>query len=141
MLWSATGAWTVSGTPTKLTQSSLRLSHSPYAPPHPSGLPRSPFQARPMPSLSAVTGTSSSPGPSGHPGCGTDTGPADSASQAGNAEEGVPIVLSYGSLHASLATVDETCCTSHSLWIVSVLRGADGLLHSTEQSRTSPQVD
>jgi hypothetical protein len=112
----------VSGTPTKLTQSSLRLSHSPYTQPHPSGLPRSPFQARTMPRLSAVPGNPSSPGPSGHPGSGTDTGAAaDSGSQAGNVEEeeGVPIALSYGGLHGSMATVDdEICCTSHSLWLV-----------------------
>lgn len=54
-----------------------------------------------MPSLSAVTGNPSSPGPSAPLGSGTDTGAADSASQAGNAEEGVPTVLFYGSLHAS----------------------------------------
>ncbi len=53
-----------------------------------------------MPSLSAVTGNPGSPGPSGQPGSGIDTGPADSASQAGNVEEGVPIVLVYGGLHA-----------------------------------------
>ncbi len=42
-----------------------------------------------MPSLSAVTGTPSSPGPSAPLGSGIDTGPADIASQTGNAEEGV----------------------------------------------------
>ncbi len=94
-----------------------------------------------MPSLSAVTETPSSPGPLGHPGSGTETRAADSASQAGNVEEGVPIVLFYGGLHACTATDDdEIRCTPHSLWLVIVLRCADGLLHSKEQSRT-PQVN
>ncbi|KAL0032705.1 hypothetical protein WJX79_005111 [Trebouxia sp. C0005] len=99
------GAWTVSGTPTKLPQSSMRLSHSPYAPSHPSGLPRSPFQARPMPSLSAATGNSGSPGPSGQPGSGIDAGTADSASQAGNAEEG----SGFGTI--ALGTIQESSCS------------------------------
>ncbi|DBA98665.1 TPA: hypothetical protein ACH3X1_014446 [Trebouxia sp. C0004] len=99
------GAWTMSGTPTKLTQRSLRLSHSPYAQPHPSGLPRSPFQARPMPSLSAVPGNPGSPGLSGHPGSGTDTGAAASATQAGNAEEG------SGFAATALGTIRESGCS------------------------------
>ncbi|KAL3131609.1 hypothetical protein ABBQ38_007906 [Trebouxia sp. C0009 RCD-2024] len=45
------GTWT-NATPTKLSQGSFRSSHSPFAAAHPSGMPRSPFQPRPMPHLS-----------------------------------------------------------------------------------------
>ncbi|KAL3136152.1 hypothetical protein ABBQ32_007169 [Trebouxia sp. C0010 RCD-2024] len=45
------GTW-ATATPTKLSQSSFRSSHSPFAVAHPSGMPRSPFQPRPMPHLS-----------------------------------------------------------------------------------------
>lgn len=138
MLSSATGAWTVSGTPTKLPQSSMRLSHSPYAPSHPSGLPRSPFQARPMPSLSAATGNSGSPGPSGQPGSGIDAGTADSASQAGNAEEGGLLSCPVAAcMHLRPLLMTKYASTSHSPWLISVLKCADGLLHNKEQSRAS----